>query len=510
MFRQEIVVVGGGTAGWMTAIHIKRIMGVDYKVTLIESEEIGILGAGEGTTPAVFGFLRDNGIDRDEFIRETNATFKIGISFENWNGVGTKYFHPFNSPHHSLDFTKDLDKDFVYPEYMGYLRKNGINLDDYEISCYAAKNNWSPILKEKVNDLDRYTNYAYHFDAHLVAKYLRKIGERKGVKRVEGKVNNFEQNEKGEVKKIVLEGGHKISADLIFDCSGFQRLLIGNLYKSPWKSYMNHLKVNTAIPFQLKHTSDEIFPYTRAIAMKNGWMWQIPLQNRIGAGYVFDNNYTTVEEAKKEVEEFLGHEIDVIKEINFSAGVYEKVWIKNVIAVGLSMGFTEPIEATSIFNALNQLYFLNKNYLEVFMRTKDEKLAEDYNRQTLQMNDAVLDFLYAHYITKREDTPFWKEYLKTTQMPEKMKKTMEEWKIRPLNFGDFYNNPFHIHSWLSVGMGLDFFNNDLFLEHYEKSDKQKIENHHQSLIHQAKEVEKNVFKHREFLNKIKNDKISYI
>ena len=145
-----------------------------------------------------------------------------------------------------------------------------------------------------------------------------------------------------------------------------------------------------------------------------------------------------------------------------------------------------------------------------FLKTKNEKLAEDFNKQTLEMNDNVLDFLYAHYITKRNDTPFWKDYLNTTSYPNNLKEKMKGWETKGINFSDFYNNPFHLHSWLAVGMGLDFFNNDLFIEHYEKSDKQKIENHHQSLIHQNKEIEKNVFKHREFLNKVKNDKISYI
>ena len=508
MFRKHIVIVGGGTAGWLTALRIKKIMGIDYKVSLIESTDIGIVGVGEGSTPYLSTALADLGIDYDEFILNTNATHKMGIHFENWNGDGKNYFHSFNSFHQKYDYIYD-DDGMLVAEYIGYLMENNLKLDDFDITAQLSLQNKSPYMNRKIDGYNLVGNFSFHFDAHLVSNYFSKIGQKRKIDRIEGHVIGFKQDDNEFIKSIKLKDGREIKCDFVFDCTGFHRLIIGKLYNSPWKSYMNQLKVKQAITFHIPQDNNTINPYTRAISMKYGWMWMIPLQNRIGCGYNYDTDFITAEEAKKEVEEFLNTKINVGKTVNYNAGTYEKVWIKNCVAVGLSTGFTEPIEATSIFNGLNQLYFLNKNYLEVFMNTKDEKLSELYNTQTLRMNDDVLDFLYSHYITKRNDTEFWKTYLDTTEKPETLTKLLNKWNSQPLNVPDLDQNPFGLHSWYCIGTGLDFLNKDIFKQIYNNSDAKRIQEHHEFLKSEINDIVRDSYDEKEYLNKLKNDKINY-
>ena len=509
MFRKHIVIIGGATAGWLTALYVKKMMGIEYKVSLIQSKDIGIVGVGEGSTPYLSAVLKDFGIDFNDFITATNATHKMGINFENWNGDGKNYFHSFNSFHQKYDYIYD-DNGMLVAEYIGYLAKHNLKLDDFDITSQLSLSNKSPYMNRKIDGYDIVGNFSFHFDAHLVSKYLSKIGQKKKIELIEGNVVGFKQDDDEFIKSIKLKDGREIKCDFVFDCTGFHRLIIGKLYNSPWKSYMNQLKVKQAITFHIPQHNDKINPYTRAISMKYGWMWMIPLQNRIGCGYNYDTDFITAERAKQEVEEYLGFEIEVGKTVEYNAGVYEKVWIKNCIAIGLSSGFTEPIEATSIFNALNQMYFLNKPYMEHFLTNKNENLCRMYNEQTLTMNDQVLDFLYAHYITKRKDTEFWKTYLDTTQAPETLSTMLNKWNSEPLNVPDLNQNPFGLHSWYSIGTGLDFLNKDIFLDIYNKFDKQRLEEHHAFLKSEINELIRDSYDEKEYLNKIKNDKISYL
>ena len=498
MFRKNFVVVGGGTAGWITALYIKKLYHSDVVVTVIESPEIGILGAGEGTTPSITSVFAEFGIDYEHFMRKTNATHKMGVSFENWNGNNDRYFHSFNSAFMKYDYGFD-DDGFIGNEYVGYINKHGIGFSEVDITTHLSYAYRSPILKRKMNGLNRAANFAFHFDAHLTADYLKNVALKKNVKLVQANVTDFVQDSKGNIKEIILDSGKRVYSDFVFDCTGFNRLIIGKLFKSPWKSYMDSLKVNTAIPFQLKHDSKEIFPYTRAIAMNNGWMWQIPLQNRIGSGYVFDSNYITPEEAQKEVEQYLGHEIEVQKVIKFDAGVYEKTWINNCIAIGLSTGFTEPIEATSIFSLTSQLWFLSRPYLDNY----DDRFIEKYNDLVYRMNDSILDFLYFHYITKRTDTPFWKDYVKTTKIPDGLQSLMKKWDGSIPENVDFNDTAFGYHGWLSVGSGLNFFDKNLYIDRYENfEDKDRIQNHHDYLMQVKKELYDLSYSNNEYLNNL--------
>lgn len=508
MFRKNIVVVGGGTAGWLTALHVKRLLGSDVKVSLIESEDIGIVGVGEGSTPFLSNVFNELGIDYTDFIVSTNATHKMGIYFENWNGDGENYFHSFNSFHHKYDYIYD-DTGMLVTEHIGYLLNNDYKLDKFDITSQLSLNHKSPYMNRKIDGYDIVGNFSFHFDAHLAARYLRKFAEKKRIERIEGIVVGFNQDDKGFIRRIKLKSGKCIPCDFVFDCTGFHRLIIGKLFDSPWKSYMNQLKVKQAITFQIPQDSEKIKPYTRAISMKYGWMWMIPLQNRIGCGYNYDTDFITADEAQKEVEEFLGMEINIGKKVDYNAGAYEKVWIKNCIAVGLSSGFTEPIEATSIFNALNQLYFLNRPFFTNFLQSEDEYMCEIYNKQTLQMNDDVLDFLYTHYITKRNDTEFWKTYLDTTKMPESLETLINTWNTEPLELHHLNQNPFGLHGWYSLGVGLGFLNKDVFSKIYEESDKERLYNHHEFLTNEIESIVNDSYDEKEYLNKLKNDKTNY-
>jgi len=339
----KIVVVGGGTAGWVTSLFLLS----NYKsseITVIESSEIGILGAGEGSTPLMRKFLKSINVDEIDFIEKTKSTFKLGINFENWNVHNKSYKHPF------------------------------------------------------IND-----SKSYHFDAKLVAEYFKDIAIKRGIVYVDGIVNDFIQNEKGDITKIILNNDDIIDTDFVFDCSGFHRLIIGKLFKSNWISYNEHLKVNTAIPFFLERDDPNMELDTESIAMKYGWMWKIPLQHRWGCGYVFDNNQISEIDAKNEIEEKLKTKINSPRTLKFSAGCYEKVWVNNCIAIGLASGFLEPLEAVSIHITLMQLNLVNKH----LFKDNDVNL---FNEGFFQIMEEHFLFIYYHYMCNKKDSLFWEKY----------------------------------------------------------------------------------------------------
>jgi tryptophan halogenase len=452
----NIVVAGGGTAGWLTALYVQRICPKDT-ITVIESEEVGILGAGEGSTPQLPWLLRGLGIKENELIQYTNATFKIGISFENWRGTGDKYLHNFSvsesklSPHKFTSKDNNLTiglndngKQYAYINAIA----NGEMIGDVNLASKLAYNNKSSFINENGN-ISSTINYSYHFDASLLAKFLRMKAEERGIKRIEGKITDIISNESGGLGFIKC-GDVEVKSDFVFDCTGFARLFIGKHFGVEWKSYQDKLKVNTAIPFFLPK-SDTLPPYTKAIAMKYGWMWQIPLQNRWGCGYVFDDRYINVEEAKKEAEEMVGQIIKINKVIPFDAGRYVTPWVKNCVAVGLSSMFTEPIEATSIWLIITQL----RNLTSDSIHNINEEEILDYNKLIADTSDCITDFLQFHYNTDRNDTSFWKDYNRTTSLSAKMKKRLNSWKRRtPTNIDtDNLFTQFEEYNWFLVAYG---------------------------------------------------------
>jgi flavin-dependent dehydrogenase len=356
---RKVIVVGGGTAGWLTSFFIKK-QHPTYQVTTIDSTKIGILGAGEGSTLILRRVLLEHfGFDEDEFISKVNGTKKHGIVFEGWN--------------------KKTDYSFVH----------GFDLDGVE------------------NE----SEYAYHFDAHLFADYLKEKSVEIGVTHIDNVVVDFEkQNNK--ISKLIFEDNTTIDSDFVFDCSGFKRLLIGNHYKSEWISYEDELIVNTALPFTLPPIKQKGFSKTIAKADDFGWIWNIPLQTRTGCGYIFSDEFSSLETIESRIKELYGDETKIGNPIKFESGSYKKVWIENVIAIGLSGGFLEPLEATSIMTTIFQLLKLPNDLFSSHYK-------EVYNDYVNSLNFQNMMFIRHHYNCSREDTDFWKEY-KSKSLPTEL------------------------------------------------------------------------------------------
>lgn len=451
--KKEIIVLGGGAAGWLTALFcIAKLK--THNITLIESKTIGILGAGEGTTPHMIDFLKSLKINMEDLIKETKATVKNGISFENWNGDGKKYFHPFGISQ-ELDpfsvpnvFTHDC-----YDLYLKSLINNKLNFQEYD---YPTKISYE-------NKIDPpHVRFALHIDAHEFANYLKKIAIERGIKHVEGDFKQVQTDKSNCITSIQLKNNKKYKCDFVFDCSGFARLLIGKHYKEKWISYQNHLPMKKAIPFILKSEKD-IRPYTQALAMKNGWMWKIPLQNRIGAGYVFDSDYISDDQAVDEINNFMGKKIKPIKVINFDAGRFKNTWVKNCMAIGLSSSFTEPLEATSLFLTVEQLNIFCQYIPHMFK--SNTKASNQFNDIVGNSNDDVMNFLYLHYLTKRKDSSFWKEFKDKAECPPNFKYILEYIKegvlMYPLFEGRVRTASFILRSYLYIINGLNLIENKM-------------------------------------------------
>jgi tryptophan halogenase len=470
--KKRITIVGGGTAGWLTALHINKLFDGKADITLIESTEIGILGAGEGAVPHLLSFLNNLDIDINEVINETNGSHKIGVSFENWNGDGKKYIHEFFS----------LDTTFTYTDeyFAGYLLSKGIDLNNVIGAKILAYSNKAPMDKFG----NPFTGYSIHFDSHLMAEFLKKKALERGINLIEGIVTEVGHNNLNYINALKLQSNEIINTDFVFDCSGFKRLIVGKFYEGNWVSYKDKLRVNTALPFQLPQSKEHIQPYTKAIAMKYGWLWQIPLQNRIGCGYLFDSSLIDIDSAKTEIEKHFNTDIQFGKPIHFEAGYYSNTWINNCIAIGLSAGFSEPLEATSLLMITYSLQLLKLNDLKFI--TKDT--IQKYNTAVFDTNADIIDFLQFHYFTKRNDTEFWNEnYLRVNQSNELMengfllKETM-----------DILNNQMSLftkYSWILIAHGIGYINDSMFIKKYELSnDKELISQYYEWYYDKLMEV----------------------
>lgn len=508
----KITIIGGGTSGWLTALYVRQLF-PESNIVLVKSTDVGILGAGEGSVPMLPAILSSLKIDENELLNEVKGTFKLGISFENWKGDGGKYIHGFDSVEVGMNVNTITNKipisiglpSIGLPFYLLNLIDQNKSWEDLESSTAMCYNNKSPFFMFN-GKVKQSVGYSYHFDATLMANFLEKKGVSRGIKVLDDKIKDFVTNESGDITHCITEKDIKIDTDFIFDCSGFHRLIIGKLYKTEWVSYEKHLKVNSAIPFFLEQSKEEITSYTHAVAMKYGWMWKIPLQHRYGCGYIFDKNYITADEAKKEVEEVLGHEITVPRVLEFSAGRYDKVWVNNCISIGLSSGFTEPIEATSIWIQIMQLTSLNRDML----LNRQQFLVDEYNDRIAHINDEILSFLYFHYVNERKDTPFWSDYLKTTEVPKSLKSKLTAWEHRLINDSDksikYGYNLFSTQSWLTVQHGNGILKREILDRELSTMNlNQKINAFNINLQKNIKTVLDSSIGHLDYLNKIKKN-----
>jgi tryptophan halogenase len=455
--KKRITIVGGGTAGWLTALHINKLFKNNVHITLIESTEIGILGAGEGAVPHLLSFLQNLDIDINELINETNGSHKIGVSFENWNGDGKKYMHEFFSFGTTFTYTDEY--------FTGYLLSNKIDLNSIVGAKILAYSNKAP-MDSVANP---FTGYSIHFDSHLMAEFLKKKALERGINLIEGIVTEIGYNNLNYINALKLQSNEIINTDFVFDCSGFKRLIVGKFYEGNWVSYKDKLRVNTALPFQLPQNKEYIEPYTKAIAMKYGWLWQIPLQNRIGCGYLFDNSLIDIDSAKIEIKKHFNTDIQFGKPIHFEAGYYSNTWINNCIAIGLSAGFSEPLEATSLLMTTYSLELLKLNDLKFI--TKDA--IKKYNKVVFDTNADIIDFLQFHYFTKRNDSEFWNEYyLRANQSNQLM-----ENRVLLKESMNILNNQmtlFSKYSWTLIAHGIGYIDDSMFIKKYELSNDTKL------------------------------------
>lgn len=471
------------------------------KITIIESDQIGILGAGEGTVPAVLDFFKSLEIELGELIAKTRGSLKLGIDFENWNGDGKRYYHSFLSKKLSIpeNFSNNL---FLYE-----INTNDSiqSVNDYLTASKYCEESKVPFYKtEDSYDFDPDTGIAIHFDAHKIASFLREKAEERGVIRVEGISDQIILDSNGNVSQIKLTNGSVVDCDFVFDCSGFHRKIIGEVYNTKWVSYSDYLPMKKAIPYFPKQ-KEEVIPYTRSIAMKYGWQWQIPLMDRFGAGYVFDSDFITPDQAKDELDQWVGHEVESPRVIEFNAGRYNDTWVKNCIAIGLSTGFIEPLEATAIWTATSSLELLT-NYVPYILNA-EEKMKAVYNERVANGNENTLAFIYFHYLTKRTDTEFWRGFRENTKTPKVIESLLEEIECCPIDnqllseINSASITMFEDNSWVQVGFGLDYFNKSMYRQ---RCDYYEISKH---MTPQLKVIEnvianrvQNSFSHREFLN----------
>lgn len=444
--NKTVVIVGGGTAGWMTAAALSRYFNDGRrKITLVESDAIGIVGVGEATIPPIRSFNAMLDIPENEFLRETRGTFKLGIDFVNWGRLGERYFHQFGT------HGQDLHGIAFHQLYLRAAAGGDVgSIDDYSMSAASALarrfarpgSGAQPPLGE--------LQYAFHFDASLYAAYLRRLAEKQGTIRCEGKITRVHRHdETGDVSAIELEDGTKIEGELFVDCSGFRGLLIEETLGTGYEEWSQWLPMDRAIAMPSTGAASPD-PFTRCTAHAAGWQWRIPLQHRTGNGHVFCSRYMDADEAERILRENV--EGEVLAEprlLQFTGGMRKKSWSHNVVSLGLSSGFIEPLESTSIHliqNGIQRLFAL-------FPDSAVNPIERDeYNRGMRELYEDVRDFVILHYkATQRDDTPFWR-HVRDMEVPDSLRYKMELWRLHGRVFRE-NAELFTLPSWVAVMLG---------------------------------------------------------
>lgn len=437
---RKVVIAGGGTAGWIAAMALSRQLGNMLEITLVESEDIGTVGVGEASIPTMQTFHRLLRINEQEFMRATESTFKLGISFENWKSVGDSYIHSFGR----------IGKETWLAEFHHFwLRAQeegfGGDLGEYCLELQAA------LAERFATSPDKSPlNYAYHLDAGRYAAFLRGFSEKAGVVRVEGKIAHVEQDPgNGFIKSLRMESGQVIEGDLFIDCTGFRGLLIEQTLQTGYEDWSHWLLCDSALAVQTEK-SDKLIPYTRSIARSNGWQWQIPLQHRMGNGLVYCSQFISDEDAKTELLDNLpGKPINTPRLIKYRTGRRRKTWNKNCVALGLSSGFIEPLESTSIH--LIMIGITRLMQLFPYAGVTDS-LVDRFNQLSKTELEGIRDFIVLHYhVTQRRDTDFWR-HCATMDIPPSLAHRIELFREYAQTFqGD--SELFRIDSWVQVMLG---------------------------------------------------------
>lgn len=440
----RIVIVGGGTAGWMTAAALSNQLQANATITLIESEEIGTVGVGEATIPPIRQFNQLLGIDENEFVRACQGSFKLGIEFVNWGDNGQRYFHPFGP------FGKAFDTVSLHHYwYAAYESGQADPLDDYSMAWVAAKSGkFAPPERDPRNILSTF-DYAYHFDAGLYARFLRAYSEQRSVKRIEGKVSTTSLHpDTGFVNAVIMESGELVQGDLFIDCSGFRGLLIEQALQTGYEDWSHWLPCDRA--WAVPSARGEFTPYTRSIAHQAGWQWRIPLQNRAGNGHVFCSAFMDENRAADVLMDNLSDSaLDSPRLLKFQTGRRRKFWNKNVVAIGLASGFLEPLESTSIHLIQSGIAKLLALFPD---KSFDESTSDEYNRVAAIEMENIRDFILLHYcLNRRQDGELWR-YCSNMPLPDRLSHRIHQFrKFGRLVPGE--KDLFGDASWLAVHIG---------------------------------------------------------
>ncbi|WP_097868790.1 tryptophan halogenase family protein [Streptomyces sp. rh34] len=414
---KSIVVLGGGTAGWMSAAYLGRALGDTVKITVLEAPAIPRIGVGEATIANLqkvfFDFL---GLSEEEWMPECNASFKMGIRFVNWRtpGAGQSDGRPHGKGKDHFDHLFGLlpeHDNLPLSHYWTHKRLNGLTEEPFDRSCYPQPAVFDQKLSPRYLDGTKWASYAWHFDANLVANFLRRFStERQGAVHIEDKFVGAEIDQRGHITSIRTEGGLTLEADLFVDCSGFRSLLINQTMKEPFLDMSDHLLNDRAVATQVPHDDEAngIEPFTSSIAMSSGWTWKIPMLGRFGTGYVYSSRFATQDEATEEFCRMWGldPETQPLNHVKFRVGRNRRAWVKNCVGIGLASCFLEPLESTGIYFVYAALFQLVKNFPD---KRFDPALTNRFNGEIETMFDDTRDFVQAHFsFAPRNDTPFWR------------------------------------------------------------------------------------------------------
>ena len=437
--KYRVVIAGGGTAGWIAAAALSKKLGELLDITLVESEAIGTVGVGEATIPPMRVFHKLLGIDEREFMRATSATFKLGIEFEHWGEQGERYIHAFGK-----NGRESWLAEFHHFWLRGLERGMDSEIGDYCFELQAAKQGRFGVGPQSN------INYAYHLDAGLYAKFLRRFSEQLGVRRSEGKIERVEQcPQSGNIQALQLDNGTRIEGELFIDCTGFRGLLIEQTLHSGYEDWSHWLPCDSAVALQTESVG-AMLPYTRSIARDSGWQWRIPLQHRTGNGLVYCSQHMSDDDARAQLLENLdGKPVTDPRLIRFRTGRRRKAWHKNVIALGLASGFIEPLESTSIHLVITGVTRLLQNFP---LQGISAATVDYYNRETREELEKIRDFIVLHYhLTRRQDSAFWR-YCGDMEIPQTLAERMALFRETARAY-QAEGELFRVDSWVQVMIG---------------------------------------------------------
>ena len=442
----KVIIVGGGTAGWTVAAALAKLLPSVADVHLIESADIGIVGVGEATLPHIRHFIQKLGIDEADFMRATHATFKLGIDFRDFGKIGDSYIHPFGT------YGQPMANVPFYHYWLQARAHGGAkDIGDYSLGVRIARAGRFALPSDDDLSLASTYGYAYQFDATLFGPYMRDFAILHGARRTEGRITQITRDgQSGDVASVTLESGDTFTADLFIDCSGFRSLLLGDTLSEEWEDWSHWLPCDSAAAMPTASPPGDIEPYTRATAMPAGWRWRIPLQHRVGNGYVYSSAFISDDDACAALQSAVeGQALAEPRLLKFRAGRRRRSWVKNVVAIGLASGFLEPLESTSIYLAQMAVTRL----LDLFpVDGCDDATRAEFNRLVDMEYDRIRDFLILHYhATTRDDSPFW-DHVRTMKVPDTLSDKLELWRQtgRIASYGE---GLFFEPSWLAVYLG---------------------------------------------------------